>query len=285
MANLDVVRTCGGEATSDESRVVTVLFECRDHYRARDRLDAIQEVIDAVSRSSRGATLLLFPAGWIKAPVGTSTARALDQIVRFTQGALRPARANVTVCVGVNGRRIRGNAYDQLAVVVGATGVQAIARKFYAAPGEKIDAPGRWSEGESGFSRTVQFGGKRLFVAVCYDVFAIRQLLLPRPRGVDGVLNLVHGFGRAGTAGSGDVLFARHGLAAASCAWRRSPVFASASFFDRPIAPRWPSGVRWRGAATSTMTWTYGDNSLHPKRTWRVHTSAGAAEVREFPFG
>jgi hypothetical protein len=184
------------------------------------------------------------------------------------------------ICLGINGRRARGNARDQLAILIDARGVVGVARKFYAAPGETIDAPEHWHDGDGSYERIVRVHGKTYFIAVCYDVFAIRHRTLPRPV-VDAVLTLVHGFSPVGEGNSGDVLFARHGLAGAASAWR-VPVFASATFFCRPVPLGWPSGVRWKGRAFSTTRWRYDDNGLSPTASWDVETPAGRALVREF---
>ncbi len=139
-----------------------------------------------------------------------------------------------------------------------------------------------WDSGEDGHSRIAPLFGRRFFLAVCYDGFGIKHRRLPRPE-VDAVIDHVHSFGRRDSRfGSGDVLFARHGLAGASQEWR-VPVFAAVRFVDRQVPEDWPSGVLWRGPKSSTMTWTYSRNRLKPERVLAIETPAGNAVVRVFP--
>lgn len=67
-----------------------------------------------------------------------------------------------------------------------------------------------------------------MFLAVCYDSFGIKHQKL-RKRGVDLVFDLIHGFYPKGEGGSGEVYFAKHGLAGAAKQWN-CPVFGAVVF-------------------------------------------------------
>jgi hypothetical protein len=82
---------------------------------------------------------------------------------------------------------------------------------------------------------------------------------------IDVLLNLIHGFRKKGEGLSGDVLFARHGLAGASMAWH-CPIFGAVVFYRPLIIPsNWPSGVYWDARSPKTTRhFQYKDNALKP---------------------
>jgi hypothetical protein len=249
-------------------------------YSRRNRLQATREVIAAVARATRGKTILTFPGGWVVA--GSRRPNTiLDEIVGAVGGDLRDAGSGrVSATLGIDGRA----GADQLAVAITTNGIVAMARKFHPAPGERefLCPAEDWTSGENGFPRIAALFERRFFLAVCYDGFGIKHRRLPWPK-VDAVLDLVHAFGRRGSAhGSGDALFARHGLAGASQEWG-VPTFAAAQFVDRTVPPDWPSGVRWKGRRGSTMAWRYFENGIAPERVVSTGTAAGRAVVRIFP--
>jgi hypothetical protein len=122
-------------------------------------------------------------------------------------------------------------------------------------------------------------------MAVCYDVFGLKKL--PNP-GVNIILNTIHQFTprckckgakcKCGAA-SGDVDFARKGLAGASKAWN-SPVFGSVVFFNRSIPQKWPSGVYWNQGHKSVQKWKYKNNPIKEEDEFELLIKEGVALVR-----
>jgi predicted amidohydrolase len=165
------------------------------------------------------------------------------------------------------------------------TGIIGAARKFYPT-GEERDwiafAPSHVAQ-ESGLPRTFTVGGSTFYVAVCYDTFGIHHQELENP-GVDGVLVLAHQFNRRGDGGSGDVDFARKGLAGAARQWE-CPVFGAAVFNNRPVPDRWPSGIIWNQGDTSVKNWKYTDNPLVPEVVQLSQPELDGVVVRLFRMG
>jgi hypothetical protein len=261
-------------------RVATVVLETSGNYDHEARLQATTEVVRKLAQATRGAAVVTFPGGWFQAgarkpmTVLESLSRAVGRILRLH------GNGRLALSLGVDGR----GGVDQLGVAIVEQEVVAMARKFHPAPGEEdtIDAADDWAAGEGGFPRIARLFGRTFFLAVCYDCFGIRHRHLPKPQ-VDAVLDHVHSFGRRGSRfGSGDALFARHGLAGASQEWG-VPIFAGVRFIDRPIPAGWPSGVLWSGRHVSTMTWSYRKNGIQPEQTLSAETNAGRAVVRVFP--
>jgi hypothetical protein len=260
-------------------RVATVILETDAGYDTADRFQSMRAVVRELAAAVSGPIVISFAGGWFNAG-RRRPSTILEDLVRSARRELRRIGGRIALTFGLDGRH---NA-DQLALALTADGVVAMGRKFHAAPGEEENlAPAEhWELGEDGHPRVAGLFGRRFFLAVCYDGFGIKHRRLPNPE-VDAVIDHVHSFGRRGSGfGSGDVLFARHGLAGASQEWR-VPVFAAARFVDRQVPEDWPSGVMWSGRKGSTMKWTYSRNRLRPERVLAIDTTAGNAVVRVFP--
>lgn len=256
--------------------VATVVLETDHDCLVDERLDALGQIIDHLSRIKGGKPIVaLFPAGWFEVS-SSPTEGDLDRTVTTIRDLLPPA-SSVSVTFGIDGRGGR----DQLAAAVTTEGLVALARKFHAAGDEDPAVlADHWLAGEQGLPRIARMFDTDFFLAVCYDCFGPKHLGLPPP-GAAAVLVHTHGFRRRGEPLSGDVQFARKGIAGLARHWRL-PVFAGAVFSGRPCPPRWPSGVMVRD---SNMTeWTYEQNGLAPDDEITVETDSGRAIVRAFAF-
>ncbi len=263
-----------------EPQVATVLIERSGDFDLRKCLSATDGVLTEVARATKGEVVLPFPGGWLKAGQ-QRPGRTLERVERQLRKLLRAQGGRLAMTFGIDGR----DSKDQLAVAMNEDGIVGMGRKFFPTKDEKddIEAAADFAAGEGEHPRIAQLFGRRFYLVVCYDGFGIKKLSGPKP-GVDAVLDHIHGFGAVGSGGSGDVLFARHGLAGASQRWG-VPVFGSAHFDDRCVPPDWPSGVLWKGRKQSTMKWTYAKNGIAPTGTLAFPTSCGRAVVRVFaPF-
>ena len=265
--------------------IATVLVESRypqfqhpKSARSRDTKTIMRHIVE----STMGDGVVLFPAGWflfagrIRRAHFRGVEARIAKLIEDDGGG-----RDVVVVVGIDGD-LRGDIpVDQCAVAIGRDGILAVARKFYGTPDEAgvIRAARDGMVGEGGYPRTFQLGGRSFYIATCYDIFGIRHRSLPNP-GCDAILSLVHGFAPRGHQGCGDVYFARLGFAGASRAWR-CPVYGSAVFFQRPIPPRWPSGVLWRGGRRGRY-WRYADNGMGPETIYRIELSDGRCEIRVY---
>ncbi len=260
--------------SSPKVSVATVLVSCKqDHHTVDSRIKLMQNVLQGVGTSP---DLLLFPAGYFR-----TRQRPCTQLPELAEGIselIRALRNKPIVCFGVDGRGTK----DQLAVAVNSKGLLGLARKFYPTQEEADSieaAPGPFAK-EEGHSRIIDVEGKRAFLAVCYDGFGIRHRRLVNP-GVDFILNLIHGFYPKGDDGSGDVYFAKHGLAGASKQWG-CPAFGAAVFFNRPVPDAWPSGVLWNQGSKSTQRWKYRDNPLQLVDKLEISNGQDTAIVRVY---
>src|SRR5207249_2238340 len=148
---------------------------------------------------------------------------------------------NSVICVGIDGRVFQ----DQTAIAIRQEGRISIARKFHPTADEAglISLAQDYLAPEDAVPRVFTVSDKKFYLCVCYDVFGIHHNGLNNP-GVDAALTLAHRFCRKGEGMSGDVDFARKGLAGAAKQWA-CPVFGSVVFVDRHVPPNWPSGVLW----------------------------------------
>lgn len=248
---------------SDRLRIATVVVQTSSgRIPNEERIALLSNIVDTLGIS---ADVVLLPAGFLKAK---DRPRSMYQSI-VSEVARLAARSSgePIVCFGIDGRENwNGVPQDQIALAVSARGIVAIARKFHPTKDENglIDVARSHLSEEDGFSRIFECKGRALFLAVCYDAFGIRQRRLANP-GVDAVLNLIHSFHPKGSGGSGEVYFAKHGLAGASRQWK-CPVFAAVKFRGREIPENWPTGVLWTRGDKDTQQWAYSDNPLRPLR-------------------
>jgi len=259
--------------SSSTVSVATVLISCTGDRTFNSRINLMQHVIKCAGTSSG---LLLFPAGYFRTNQRPYT--ELPKLAKRISKFISDSRKKPIICFGVDGRGSK----DQLAVAVNSKGLLGLARKFHPKQEEAnyIEAASDPFAKEEGYSRIIDFEGKRAFLAVCYDGFGIRHRMLDNP-GVDFILDLIHVFYPKGEDGSGDVYFAKHGLAGASKQWG-CPAFGAAVFFNRPAPDAWPSGVLWNQGSKSTQRWKYSDNPLQPVNNLKVSHKQDTAIVKVY---
>jgi hypothetical protein len=258
--------------------VATVLLRSNARFGRTDndvREKVLEDVLNKTLRRTSGNGVILFPGGYFNS--GEKKANAIFTLVRDRlKKELRKVKRNIIVCIGIDGRLGRSYPKDQLAIAVSRKGIIAIGRKFNPTENEegKIFSASNYQSLENGKSRIFSVNGKRFFLAICYDVFGLKELENPE---VNIILNTIHQFTPSGE-GSGDVYFAR-GLAGASKAWK-CPVFGSVVFFNRNIPHRWPSGVRWNQGNKSVQKWKYKNNPIRTEDEFEIPIKEGVASVR-----
>jgi hypothetical protein len=271
--------------------VATVVLQSNRTFGQSDNKDreiALRDVLNETIRRTSGNGILLFPGGYFNS--GRKKANTiLDPLGSQLRAKLRKTGRNIIICLGVDGRLGAGYQKDQLAMAVSMDGIIAIGRKFHPTKDEKteIDVAPNYQSLEEAKTRLFSINGRRHFMAVCYDVFGLKGL--PNP-GVTVILNTIHQFTprcrcvgnhcKCGAA-SGDVDFARKGLAGASKAWK-CPVFASVVFYKRDIPEKWPSGVYWNQGNKSIQKWKYKNNPMKAKDTFELPIKEGAALVKVY---
>jgi len=263
--------------TLDLVRVATVVVASDGNYDNQIRLALMRKVV----RKAAGITdVLVFPAGYYTTKGRPST--RLESVTEQTREMITPAKHEVIVCFGIDGRATKDQARDQTAVAIGTNGVIASARKFQPTKDEDgfIDVASDPFIGEGQYPRIFEIGGKRVFLAVCYDSYGIRQRSLENPD-IDMIFNLVHKFNPRPEPCSSTQYFAMYGFAGASREWG-CPTFGAAVFFKRPIPPRWPTGVLWNQGAKGIKSWQYTDNPLKPSQEFEIENITEKALVRVF---
>lgn len=243
-------------ASGSTVSVATVLISSPEDHTVDSPIELMQGVLQHAGMSS---DLLLFAAGYFKTKQRPWT--QLSKLAARIGALISDTRKKPIVCFGVDGP----DSKDQVAAAVNSNGLLGLARKFHPTKEEAgyINAASDPFVEEQGYSRIINVGNKRAFLAVCNDGFGISYRGLDNP-GVDFILDLIHGFYPKGEGGSGDVYFAKHGLAGASKQWG-CPAFGAAVFFKkRPVPEAWPSGVLWNQGSKSTRCWKYSDNPLQP---------------------
>ena len=253
-------------------------FQHSKSARARDTKTIVRHILE----STTGRGIVLFPAGWFLYAAGQIRQKHYRRIADRIAKLLEDGGRDIVICLGIDGELQRDIPVDQAAIAVGRDGIVASARKFHGTADEApiIRAARDGMVGEGGYPRSLDLGGRSYWLAVCYDIFGIRHRSLPNP-GCDAILSLVHGFSPRGQTGCGDVYLSRLGFAGASRAWG-CPVYGAAVFFQRPVPPRWPSGVLWRGGDRQGRNWRYADNGMRPEKILRVELIDGRCEVRVF---
>ncbi|MBA3017753.1 MAG: hypothetical protein KJ550_05755 [Proteobacteria bacterium] len=258
-------------------RVATVVVASDGNYDNQSRLALMREVV----RETAGkADVLVFPAGYYTTKGRPST--RLEFFAEQTREIITLAKHELIVCFGIDGRATKDQVKDQIAVAIGSNGVIASARKFQPTEDEDgfIDvAPGPFI-GEGQHPRMFEIAGKRVFLAVCYDSYGIRRRSLENPD-IDIVFNLVHKFNPRPEPCSSTQYFAMYGFVGASKEWG-CPTFGAAVFFNRPIPPRWPTGVLWNQGAKGIKSWKYSDNPLKPSQEFEIEKVTEKALVRVY---
>ena len=253
--------------------VRTVLIKSNDNYSNASRGRIVKKVIDLNKEES---SILIFPGGTYK--LERITKKNLEIIGNEIKHYLSKCKEDIVVCIGIDS----ADDIHQIGMAVSKKGIIAMGRKFHPTVDEKhlIQKAESANAKEFGYDRTFLFNGKKCFLAVCYDGFGIKHQKL-RKRGVDLVFDLIHGFYPKGEGGSGEVYFAKHGLAGAAKQWN-CPVFGAVVFFNRPVPPNWPSGVIWNKGTLSTQKWKYIDNPLNIQKAEESVFKNESVEIRTF---
>lgn len=258
----------------DVVRIATVVIASDGNYDNQSRRTLMREVIRNVAEI---ADVLVFPAGYYTTKGRPST--RLKSFAEQTRVMITSAKHEIIVCFGIDGRATKDQVKDQIAVAIGANGIIAAARKFQPTEDEDgfIDVAPDPFIGEGQYSRIFEIVGRRVFLAVCYDSYGIRQRSLENPH-IDIVLNLVHKFNPRPETCSSTQYFAMYGFAGASREWG-CPTFGAAVFFNRPIQPRWPTGVIWNQGAKGIKSWKYSDNPLKPSQKFEIEDGEKALVI------
>ncbi len=258
--------------------IATVLIESNEQYGHTDnkqRLKLLLKILKETSSKNQGSGIILFPAGYFQTEIHKVNS---SQYYKFTipiVKSLRKIKSDIVICFGIDGFNMSKGPVsmftDQIAMALNREGILACGRKFNPTYGEKevTNLAKDYLVKEKGKSRIFELNGKKFYLAVCYDLYGIRQKGLKNP-GVDGVLNCIHQFTarcdceteicKCGSA-SGDVYWAKNGMAGASMKWG-VPVYGAVVFYGRKVPERWPSGVLVDGNIKNTKTWCYEDNLI-----------------------
>ena len=246
--------------------VATVTLQSDDDkdYPHNERMRALSEIVDRISRETHGDGVILFPGGWF-CTGKDKPSTIYNWAEKRIRSVLREMEAHIFVCVGIDGSVGADLGNIQIGLAVDKDNIKAMGRKFHPAPQELgcVELAKNYLSEDDGKSRIFELNGVKYFMCVCYDIYGIRHKNLPNPC-VDVVLNLVHCFYLPGKGPSGASYFARHGFAGASRKWG-CPVFGTAVFFKRDILENWPTGVYWNQGNKNTVNWGYTDNPVMPK--------------------
>ena len=259
--------------------IATVLLEeFQERYGHTDnkkRLQILLKILKETASKTRDSGILLFPAGFFQTARFKPSTKYQQWISPIKRSLNQIRNRRIVVVIGVDGRNASKGQIpmfkDQVALAIDRSGIMAEARKFHPTNGEMgftVLAKDYLAQ-ENGRSRIFELNGKRFYLAVCYDCMGIKRNRL-NPN-VNGVLNLIHQFSarcqcetetcRCENNASGDVYWARHGLAGASLIWGAS-AYGSVIFYRRKIPERWPSGVITHRKNGNTKTWRYEDNII-----------------------
>ena len=250
--------------------IATVLIESNEQYGHTDnkpRLHLLLKILKETASKTRGSGIILFPAGFFTSNRFKPSTKYQQWIKPIKRELNKIKNRRIVVVFGVDGRNSSKGQFpmfrDQIALAVDRTGLISVARKFNPIGSEKETTllAKDYLAKENGKSRIFELNGKRVYLAVCYDIY-FRQRDLQNP-GADVILNCIHRFNsRSDPSGaSGDTYWARHGFAGASMLWK-CEVYGSAVFYGRRVPERWPSGVMVDANIKNTKTWRYEDNLI-----------------------
>jgi hypothetical protein len=253
---------------------VTALIKNMGNVNNDDRFELLGLILNKMDSSVISLTL---PAGFLTFRYFVD--KELNFVSKEVTQILKQSERNIAVCFGID---VGKKGLHQLGVAISQEGILGMGRKFFPTPEEKhyIDFADSITNKEMEFNRIFTWKNKNYFLAICYDSFGIKRQKLPEIK-IDYVINMIHGFKPKGDGNSGEVYFAKHGIAGASKHWNCAS-FASAVFFNREIPEKWPSGVIWTKGSMSTQLWKYDDNPLLPFKIERIISSKEEAELRYF---
>lgn len=246
------------------------------------RLDVISSVGSELARSARGEGVVILPAGWFDTGKERASERytEIEGKVRERIVAAYPSDIDPVVCFGVDG----ASGKDEIASAVGRQGTLARGRRFHPTPGEAkakrlVKAEGYLSL-EGGLARTFEHGGRKYYMAVCYDIHGFPESTPPvSDLHLSAVVDLIHGFNRRG-ADSGVYYFAR--MCASASRKCGLPVFAAAVFKGGKPVGNWPAGILWNQGGEVIKKWKYADNPLRPRCRFTCSVDRDSACVAVF---
>jgi hypothetical protein len=254
-------------------KIATVLIQSNDKYKNESRDFLVDKTIETCGSE---VGIIIFPGGTYK--YNKVTESNVKEVGEKVKNYINKSKQDIIVCLGVDSN----DGKDQIGIAISKDGIIAVGRKFHPAPGEeyKLNKAKTENEKEFGYGRTFEFNGYKCFLAVCYDGFGIKKQKL-KNNGVNVIIDLIHAFYPKGEGGSGDVYFAKHGLAGAAKEWD-CPTFGAAVFFNRQIPPNWQSGVVWNQGSLSTQKWKYEDNPLKIHKILKHDFKNENIEVRTY---
>ncbi len=243
--------------------IITVVIENQSGIRPTNsnRLSFMKDIIS----ENKVSDIILFPAGYFE--LGKQSKSKIIELCEKISLCLKEAESSSVICAGID----CDDGRDQLAVAVNKAEILAIGRKFYPTSAEKefVRKAPSFNCPEMGYPRIFNLKSKKIYLAVCYDVFGIRHCTSP-DSDIDATLVLAHQFRKRGEGSSGDVDFARKGFAGASQHWM-CPVFGTAVFFCRSIPENWPTGVLWTDKNSDVRHFKYSKNELLWNDCFRIN--------------
>lgn len=249
------------------------VLESNGKYDNHSRTYLLKTVLQKLDKN---IDILILPAGFYdykKIPDWE-----LRNLEKEVTSLIKEYSPNTIVCLGVDAN----DGKDQLGLAFSSKELIAAGRKFHPTADEKnvINVASTTFATEFQLKRTFNLKNKKFFLAVCYDSFGIKHKKLDR-QGVDFVIDLIHGFDPKGSGNSGEVYFAKHGMAGASKHWN-CPVFSSAVFFNRKIPEKWPTAVLWDQGDISTQKWKYDYNPISAKNVSNLQVTFESVQFRSY---
>jgi hypothetical protein len=188
---------------------VTVLIKSEEIANNKYRYELLGEIINKLEPD---VTSLTLPAGFLKFRYFVD--KELNLVTKEVTEILKKNKKNIAVCFGIDAGK---NSIHQLGVAISQEGILGMGRKFFPTQGEKpyVEIAESISDKEMEFNRIFTWNNKNYFLAICYDSFGIKRQKIPEIK-IDYVINMIHGFYPIGDGNSGEVYFAKHGIAGAS---------------------------------------------------------------------
>lgn len=253
--------------------IATAVLKSNGKYDNISRLYLLKIVLQKLEKET---DILILPAGFFN--YEKLSDKILTELKREIITLLQEISPTCTISLGIDSND--GN--DQLGIAINSKEIIAIARKFHPTEYEKgvIKIAKSPNEFEFGKNRIFELKNKKFFIAVCYDSFGIKHKKL-KNQNINFVINIIHGFEPKGSGNSGEVYFAKHGMAGASKEWN-CPVFSSAVFFDREIPKRWPTAVIWNKGEISTQKWKYDYNPISPNNVFDLQVTYESIQLKSY---
>lgn len=241
-------------------RIITILlksFDKLDFFEGY-KFNLLKDVINQAILLSKDKDIIVLPAGLFTVGYDISSEKSLEICNKISK-QIKSSSKDILITFGIDSVSSK----NQLAFAVSKDGLIACGRKFYPTKDEKskIIVAKSPFEIELEKSRIISWNNKLIYLALCYDSFGLKDYKNPN---IDIILNFIHGFNKIGEGHSGDVYFAKYGLAKSSLHWN-CKTFASCCYFQRDIPKNWPTGVELKDKNIDLKNWTYDNNLIKPK--------------------